>query len=117
MAQQQIPESWRKAVSAILATGGLKQIIWDPTGRARYEADFYPDWPYEVYSSFRDYLGQANPTGCQILMDHPPGETWEFLFVHKGRTAYGKILLTKDGRRILIFSAHRPLKPGLSCER
>lgn len=116
MAQKEIPEDWRKDVLAVLATEDPKQVVWEPLGRTRYEADFYPDWPYEVNTSFRAFLEQAKPTGCPIQMDRPPGETWEFLFIHKTRKAYGKILLTKDRKRILIFSAHRPLKAKLSCE-
>lgn len=116
MAQQEIPEAWRKDVIALLATEDHKKVVWDPTGRARYEADFYPDWPYEVYASFRTFLGQAKPTGCPKKMNHPPGDTWEFMFIHKNKKAYGKILLSKDRKRILLFSAHKPLKDKLSCE-
>jgi hypothetical protein len=116
MAQQDIPEAWRKEVLALLATEDHKKIVWDPKGRARYEADFHPDWPYEVYASFKAYLGQAKPTGCPIRMDFPPGDTWEFLFTHKHVITYGKILLSTDRKRILLFSAHKPLKDKLSCE-
>jgi hypothetical protein len=45
-----------------------------------------------------------------------PGETWEFFFTFEGKPAYGKILITKDRKRIVIFSAHKPLKATLSCE-
>ena len=116
MAQQEIPEAWRRDVIALLLTEDTKKIVWDPTGRARYEADYYPDWPNEVYASFRNYLGQDKPMGCPVKMDFPPGETWEFLFSYKNRKAYGKILITKDRKRLLLFSAHKPLKDKLSCE-
>lgn len=54
--------------------------------------------------------------GCCCHMDTPPGETYEFYFHFKGQQLYGKILLRADRKRIVIFSAHRPLKPKLSCE-
>jgi hypothetical protein len=116
MAQQEIPEAWRKEVVALLKTADTRKIVWDPTGRQRYESDYFPDWPYEIYASLQEYLGRSHATGCHVQMKFPPGETWEFLFSHKTSIAYGKILLTKDRKRILLFSAHKPLKDRLSCE-
>ena len=47
--------------------------------------------------------------------NHPAKRT-EFYFPFKGQRLYGKILLRTDKQRIVIFSAHRPLKPKLNCE-
>lgn len=55
-------------------------------------------------------------TGCRVEMDRPTGETYEFLFPLLKRPSYGKILLTTDRKTIYIFSAHLPLKEGLSCD-
>lgn len=49
-------------------------------------------------------------------MAAPPGETYEFFFSFLGERFYGKILLRPDRKRVVIFSAHRPLKIKLSCE-
>jgi len=46
----------------------------------------------------------------------PVGETYEFYFPFHRTQFYGKILLRPDLERVVIFSAHRPLKPKLSCE-
>jgi hypothetical protein len=116
MAQQEIPEQWRKAVCAALASGDAALIYWEPTGRKRYEAIPGCDWAYEAHDAFRHYLLQLHPTGCHKVMDVPPGETYDFFFQFKGRKFYGKILLRTDRRRIVVFSAHLPAFAKLSCE-
>ena len=111
-----IPEAWRRDVCALLKTEATGKLIeWEPLGRTRYEADYHPRWPYEVYAAFRVFLESGQPHGCSVAMK-TPGETWEFIFIFEGKPAYGKILHTRDRKRILIFSAHRPLKANLSCE-
>jgi hypothetical protein len=49
-------------------------------------------------------------------LDHPPGTTWEFWFRHQGCRTYGKLLLEEGDQRVLILSAHHPLKLTLKCE-
>ena len=49
-------------------------------------------------------------------MDYPPGHTYEFLFTYLGKTFYGKILLFKDRKRVLLLSAHLADFDKLSCE-
>jgi|SRR5579859_791720 len=117
MAQQVIPESWRKDVCAILATEATGILIeWTIDAEMRYQATPGALWNYEVYQPFIDYLSSSSPTGCPATMDKPPGETHEFYFTFKGQRLYGKILLRTDRKRIVIFSAHPPLKARLSCE-
>jgi hypothetical protein len=116
MAQIVIPEKWRAAVCAILSTEDTRYIGWTEDARRRYEADFWPLWPYEVYRPIQDYLSANNPTGCQLVMTRPAGETYEFFFSFRSEKAYGKILLRTDHRTIVLFSAHRPLRPKLSCD-
>ena len=127
MAQIEIPETWRKQVCAILETEATDRLIeWTTDAERRYEADATaakmragdtdPAWRYEVYRPFRDFLSSPNPTGCPITMDSPPGETYEFYFVFIGEKFYGKMLLRPDRKRVVIFSAHRPLQPKLRCE-
>lgn len=127
MAQQAIPDPWRKAVCAVLETEATDSLIeWKTDAERRYEADAAaakiragdsdPAWRYEVYRPFRDYLSLPQPTGCPVTMETPPGETYEFYFHFLKERFYGKILLRPDRKRVVIFSAHRPLKPKLSCE-
>jgi hypothetical protein len=117
MAQEVIPEPWRKDVCAILATEATGTLIeWKIDAERRYQATPDALWNYEVYKPFIDFLSSPAPTGCHVTMDTPPGETYEFYFTFKGQRLYGKILLRTDRKRIVIFSAHTPLKPKLSCE-
>lgn len=116
MAQIAIPEQWRTTVCAILKAEDNNLIRWDPTGRKRYEATPGCHWAYEAHEAFRGFLSQPHPTGCHVTMNEPPGETYEFYFQFKGQQFYGKILLRTDRKRIVIFSAHQPLKARLSCE-
>lgn len=118
MPLQTIPAGWLKRVSALLATEDTAKIRWTEDCRRRFEADFLfaQAWPYEVYPALRAALAQPGVAGCPIFMDKPPGETWEFYFTFKNRPCFGKILLRADQQSIVLFSAHLPLKPKLSCE-
>ena len=117
MPQINIPQQWREQVCAILETEATGTLIkWTEDAKARFEASFLEAWEHEVYEAFRAYLGGPNPTGCLKIMNSPPGETYEFFFMFKGQKIYGKILLRTDGKRIVIFSAHLPLKNKLDCD-
>jgi hypothetical protein len=117
MALQEIPEPWRKAVCAALKTEDTGRVIqWTGDGETRFLATPNADWNYEVYQPIIDFLSSKAPQGCLVAMSTPAGETYEFLFTFKGMQLYGKILLRNDGKRIVLFSAHRPLKAKLSCE-
>ena len=116
MAQIEIPKPWRETVCAILASGEKSLIHWDLLGRIRYEATPGCHWTYEAQDAFTDFLSLPNPTGCRVLTMETPGETYDFFFQFKGQKFYGKILLRTDRKRIIIFSAHLPLKEKLFCE-
>lgn len=117
MAQIEIPEGWRTQVCAILATEATGKLIrWTIDAEKRYQAGSDFSWKNEIYQPFRDYLSAPHPTGCPITMSNPPGETWEFLFPFKGKKFYGKLLLTKDRKRVMVFSAHIADYETLSCE-
>jgi hypothetical protein len=79
-------------------------------------ADNNPVWQNEIYHPISDFLSSRKPTGCPVTMDHPPGHTYEFLFNYLGECFYGKILLFKDHKRILLLSAHLADFAKLSCE-
>ncbi len=116
MALIPIPEPWRKDVCAILETGEKKLIRWTRDSENDFQTSFIDAWPYELYEAFRSYLGGASPMGCEKHMDHPPGSTYDFFFPFKGKKTYGKILLGLNRQFIVIFSAHLPQYPTLSCE-
>jgi hypothetical protein len=117
MAQVAIPELWRRDVCAVLATEASGTLIeWTFDATTRFESDSGFSWPYEAYQALRSFLSGASPMGCLVTMAKPSGETYEFYFAFKRTRFYGKILLRPDSERVVIFSAHRPLKPKLSCE-
>jgi hypothetical protein len=117
MPQIEIPEEWRKTVCSILNRGAAgREIQWTEDATARYKADSNFSWDYEANEAFLSFLSGARAFGCHVVMDTPPGETYEFYFPFKKTSFYGKILLRTDRARIVIFSAHRPLKNKLSCE-
>jgi hypothetical protein len=127
MAQQEISNSWCKCICAILATESSgKEIEWTADAVRRYEADAAAvklcagetdaAWQNELYQPLREFLASAHPLGCPITMERPAGETYEFYFPFRGTKFYGKVLLRADKKRMVIFSAHRPLREKLSCE-
>lgn len=101
-------------------------IKWTLDAQQRFEADGAaakmhsgsngPVWLYEAHHALRAYLGAGSPVGCQVRMEKPTGECYEFFFPFMGKRFYGKVLLCPDGQRLVVFSAHRPLKDMLSCE-
>ncbi len=113
MSLQPIPEQWRKNVCAILKTENPRLIKYDPIGWLRFQADFPTCFAYQIQDSFRKYLESDSAHGRQIMMNPPApaGTTWEFFFPFQKETIYGKILLKSDSSLIMVFSAHRPLKP------
>ena len=104
MPQVEIPKEWRNRVCEILQTEAIRLGKSSTT------------WRYEVYGPIREFLSMPHATGCPVVMETPPGDTYEFYFSFLGETFYGKILLRMDHKRLVIFSAHRPLKLKLSCE-
>ena len=118
MAQQQLPDAWRKAVCAILKTGRTdREILWTVDSKTRFQNDFNTAFQNEVYPALINHLqGPAVPTGCHVTMEKPPGETYEFYFRFKASTTYGKVMLHTNRKLITIFSAHFPTKNKLRCE-
>jgi hypothetical protein len=118
MAQQEIPEAWRRDVCAVLKSGRTgNEIQWTFDATNRYNSSFNFAFPYEVHLALLQFFqGPPAPKGCPIVMEKPAGKTYEFLFPFKNVTTYGKVLLHSDRKRITIFSAHRPLKSKLSCD-
>ncbi len=117
MAQIEIPELWRKKVCAILATEETgTRIEWTEDAEHEFQRSFFDSWQSQLYAAFQMFLEGSHPAGCAVRMKKSVGETYEFLFKFKGKVTYGKILLRPDQNRIVIFSAHLPEKPKLSCE-
>lgn len=113
MSLQPIPAAWRTAVCVALRSGHF-----------RFTADARRDWQNSFPGAFRPELvddliktlSLSNLHGCPVKMDFPEGDTWEFWFLHLGNKAYGKLLLSENGKDVVIFSAHHPTEPTLRCE-
>ena len=110
-----IPAIWRNAVCA-----ALRHRLFETT-HDFWEAwqDDFPSASFpELIDDFEQMLS-ASLQGCPVTLDPPAkaGETWEFWFIHKNEKAYGKILLRKDGKGAVLYSAHLPRYRCLKCER
>jgi hypothetical protein len=122
MALIQLPESWRRDVSAILNTKDTRLIQWTRGAGDQYQRSFPAAIPRDVYQPLIAFLTRENAMGCEAHMDYPSGETYEFFFnfysadYPEPRKTYGKILLLVDRQKIKLFSAHLPEKPRLRCE-
>ena len=101
----------------ILASGETGTAIrWTRDAEQRYQATPGSPWYFELYQPLRDFFSQTNCVGCVVQMGSPPGTAYEFMFPFRGIKFYGKILLRADQKGVVVFSAHLPLKPKLSCE-
>ena len=117
MALQEIPAQWRTEVCAIIATEKTGTLIrWTEDAEKRFQAGSDSAWHYEIYQAIKDCLSAPHATGCPITMANPPGETYEFLFPFRRKQFYGKILLRKDRKSVVVFSAHIADYLTLSCE-
>ncbi|WP_138084621.1 hypothetical protein [Phragmitibacter flavus] len=118
MAQQEIPQAWRKSVCAVLKSGRTGcEILWTKDAVTRYGGDFLSVFQNDLYPVLiQHFKDSQNLTGCSVTMDKPSGITYEFYFHFKTKKTYGKVLLHTDRKKITIFSAHLPLKPKLSCD-
>ena len=117
MSAQPIPLVWRQAVCADLRARG-RRIEFTNTFLARWQQDYANGTYRELLDDLEAMLAQPLQ-GCPVLLAPPAreGETWEFWFMHQNDKAYGKILLRKDGKGIVLYSAHRPEFKHLKCER
>jgi len=108
---EHIPEVWKAAVLGILAQGLCSDRL-RVTARARrdFEDMFTDQMAYEMVDLFADILRDPTLHGRRVVGMEPPGETYEFIFEHRGKQVYGKIGLHDNGELVILFSAHRPLK-------
>ncbi len=105
-----IPADWKQAVSAILQKGVTDQLEVTFRAKTNFE-DLFPDtFTCDMLDAFVDALANPNLQGNRVIGMKPEGETYEFIFAYRSLPVYGKVCLRKDGRLVVIISAHRPLK-------
>lgn len=106
-----IPYEWRRAVVAILQEGlHSKRIEVSRRAFVDYQSLFPSEFSYQMFEAFADALSLPEVFGKREYGMVPEGETYGFIFKHQRKEVYGKVCLTADGRVVVIFSAHRPLK-------
>ena len=115
MGLKPIPTAWCRAVCAALRQGS-RSARYTESGRQRWELEFPAAFRSDLDESLVRALSAPNLVGCPVQMDDPPGETWEFYFQFQSEKLYGKILLKRDRKQVVVFSAHRPGKSKLRCE-
>lgn len=95
----------------ILDSGDMrKSVIIRERARLNW-SDLFPSlFASDLLSALSDALDDSEILGNQVLGMQEPGETYEFIFTHASRQVYAKINLCPDGKVIIIYSAHRPLK-------
>jgi hypothetical protein len=106
-----IPESWRVRVRAILDSGDLKKsVIVRERARMNW-SDLFPNlFVCDLLTALSEALEDSNLIGNQVFDMDEPGQVYEFIFTYATRQIYSKINLCPDGKIIIIYSAHRPLK-------
>ena len=118
MALQPIPGAWLRRVAQVLKSGTMhREIRKTQDFSQKFQASFPSDTDDRVLSYFLIFLESRNPHGCPVNMNRPPGDTWEFWFTYKQQKTYGKILLSTDQQRVILFSAHLPERRHLRCEQ
>lgn len=113
MPRSVISQIWRDDVCRILRNNAPGTIQRTEDFLYRFQGSFPNAWEYEVRDSIHAYLRRPDPEGRQVYMKHPPGETWEFLFLFQNKLTYGKLLLRTDRQRIKLISAHLADRPEL----
>src|SRR5262245_58961045 len=105
-----VPEIWKTRVCFILDSGDRKKIVIRQRAIVDWSALFPDLFLCDLLSALSDALKDPELVGNQVLFMQEPGETYEFIFTYVKRRVYAKINLSPDGRVVIIYSAHRPLK-------
>jgi hypothetical protein len=109
--QTPIPEAWRLAVCQILSSGSFgREIIITQRARRDWQSMFLGVFDCDLLDALLKTLRNPKLEGQQVFGMAESGTVYEFLFEHEERLVYGKINLLPDGKIIIIYSAHRPLK-------
>lgn len=107
---ERIPEGWKRAVSSILSEGYSGRVEVTVRAQNEFESLFPDTFRYHLLEAFVEALGNSDLEGNRVYGMTPEGETYEFIFTYRSQPVYGKVCLRKDGRLVVIISAHRPLK-------
>jgi hypothetical protein len=68
-------------------------------------------YPWDLLNALAVAFADSNLTGRLVADIRPPGEAYEFVFAHGGKTLYGKVnLITSGSRTVMVVSAHAPNK-------
>ena len=105
-----IPKRWRDTVREILESCDASRIVVTVRAKRDWEATFPLAFEFEMYMVLAEALKDENLEGKRVVGMTPPGEVYEFFFNHQDRKLYGKVNLLPNGKLVIIYSAHVPLK-------
>lgn len=94
----------------ILDSADRQRIIIRKRALDDWSALFPTLFPGDLLNALSEALEDPELIGNQVLWMQEPGEVYEFIFTYASRRIYAKINLSPDGKVIIIYSAHRPLK-------
>ncbi len=98
-----ISKQWLTSVSEKLKRGRSDEIIWTVQAFERWH---YYGTRSEAYEAMLKALTKPGIIGKYIKMPTDEGETYAFFFTANNEQMYGKICLTYDTLKIIVFSAH-----------
>jgi len=105
-----VPESWKQRVREILQAGDIKQIIVTARAGIEWSAMFPQLYNCDLWDALAEALKNPDLRGRRVIDMEESGEIYAFIFIFKRKDIYTKINLRPDGKIIIIYSAHRPLK-------
>jgi hypothetical protein len=105
-----VPEQWRLRICFILDSGDRKRVLVRHRAILDWSALFPNLFTCDLLSALSEALKDPEIVGNQVLFMQEPGETYEFIFTYLGKRVYAKLNLSPDGKVVIVYSAHRPLK-------
>lgn len=107
---ERIPNEWKNAVRKILQRPTAASLIVTSRARLDWESTFPETFEYQRNEAIASSLLAQGIEGKRIEGMTPPGEVWAFYTIFQQRKIYTKINLRPDGKIVILYSAHPPLK-------
>lgn len=111
----EIPKAWRDPVIAILRRGAAgREILVRQRARLDWLALTLNPFDSSLFDAIASALRRDKLQGRACPDMDEPGDTYEFVFDYAADAGtvkvYAKLNLQPDGKVVIIYSAHRPLK-------
>ena len=106
-------QAWIKAVCDCLISADRKRIVLRQRASLDWSALFPDAFLSDLYLALAKALKSTDLDAKRVDDMKEPGETYGFFFYYRSQKLFGKICLQPDGKMIIVYSAHRPLRPSL----